>query len=124
MVGVLFLVFSLGRAVHTWGGLGRAHPAQSSPLIGKPTIERNCNYEYAFHRQTYSQRVLNDLSRARLSRDRMIWILARPLLPLPSTSSTGDTQKNEEERQLANGRGVRVVGEEPNNTSARQLGPL
>ncbi len=65
MDGVLFLVFSLGRACGAHGaglaGLGRAHPAQSSRLIGKPTIERNCNYEYAFHRQTFNQRVLNDL---------------------------------------------------------------
>ena len=38
------------------------------------------------------QRVLNDLLRARLSRGgRMIWLLAYPLPPLPSVSSTDDS---------------------------------
>jgi hypothetical protein len=40
----------------------------------------------------YSQRVLNDLYRTRLSLRRMIWLL--PHLPSPSVSSTGDTQED------------------------------
>ncbi len=44
----------------------------------------------------------------RLSRSRMIWLLAHPLSsPLPSVSSTGDTQhrKTEKERLVTDGRG-------------------
>jgi hypothetical protein len=40
------------------------------------------------------QRVMNDLKRARLPRGRLIWLLAHPLPPLPSVSSTGDTQED------------------------------
>ncbi len=41
-----------------------------------------------------TQRVLNDLQNTRLSRRRMIWLLPHPLPPLPSLSSTGDTEKD------------------------------
>ncbi len=40
------------------------------------------------------QRVLNDLKRARLSRRCMLWLLSPPLTPLPSVSSSGDTQED------------------------------
>ncbi len=40
------------------------------------------------------QRVLNELWRTRLSRRRMMWLLAHPLPPLPSAISTGDTQED------------------------------
>ncbi len=40
------------------------------------------------------QKVLNDLQRTRLSRLRMIWLLLRHFPPLPSVSSTGDTQED------------------------------
>jgi hypothetical protein len=39
--------------------------------------------------------VLKDLQRTRLSRCRKIWLLAHlPFPPLPSVSSTGDTQED------------------------------
>jgi hypothetical protein len=52
----------------------------------------------------------------------MIWLLAHPLHPpLPSVSWTGDTEK---ERQLADGRGGKGLGNKPNHTTARKPGPL
>jgi hypothetical protein len=43
---------------------------------------------------TLAQRVLNDLQSTRLSRRLIIWLLSHPLPPLPSASSTGDTQED------------------------------
>jgi hypothetical protein len=44
----------------------------------------------------FSQRVLNDLTRARLSRGRIFWLLSLPPPPPPppSVSSTGDSQED------------------------------
>ncbi len=47
------------------------------------------------------KRVYTDLQRARLSRCRMLWLLAYPIPSIPSVSSTGNTRKTEKERQLA-----------------------
>jgi hypothetical protein len=69
-----------------------------------------------------NQRVLNDLLRARLSRGRMIWLLAHPA---PLTNKL-DWRHRERERQVADGRGEggRGVGKEPNHMTARNPGPL
>ena len=50
---------------------------------------------------TVKQRVLNDLYWVRLSRGCIIWLLAHPhpLPPLPSVSSTGDTQEDWERQK-------------------------
>jgi hypothetical protein len=55
----------------------------------------------------------------------MIWLLAHPLPPLLSVSSTGDT-KTEKEIQVAKGRVVKGLGrgEEPNHLTARKPGLL
>jgi hypothetical protein len=46
--------------------------------------------ELAFISDSVVQRVSNDLQRARLSRRRMVWLLAHPLLP--SVSRAANTQ--------------------------------
>jgi hypothetical protein len=43
--------------------------------------------------------------------------------PLPSVSSTGDS-KTEKERQLADGKGRKGMGEEPNSTTVSKPGLL
>ncbi len=48
------------------------------------------------------------------------YALAPPPSPLPTVSSTGDTQEAEKERQLLTGEGG--GGEEPNQTTARKPG--
>jgi hypothetical protein len=53
----------------------------------------------------------------------MIWPLVHPLPPLPSVSSTGDTEADRE-RHLADRRGRKGVGEEPSHTTAREPGLL
>jgi hypothetical protein len=44
--------------------------------------------------------VLNDLQRARLSRGRMIWLLAHPFPPSRQQISTGDTQEDQERETI------------------------
>ncbi len=50
--------------------------------------------------------------------------LAPPPPPLPSESSTGDTQEDWERETTADGRGGGVVGTEPNHAAERKPGPL
>jgi hypothetical protein len=53
----------------------------------------------------------------------MIRLLAHPPPPLPSVSSTSEAthRKTEKESQLANGRGGKGVGEDPNYATGRRL---
>jgi hypothetical protein len=50
----------------------------------------------------------------------MVWLLPHPFPP--SVSSNGNTQEDEKERQLADGKGGE--GEEPNHTMVRKPGLL
>jgi hypothetical protein len=70
------------------------------------------------------QRMLNDIQRTRLSRGRKLWHLAHPLPPVPSVSSTCDSEETEKERQLTNRRGGKGIGEEPNQTTTGKPGLL
>jgi hypothetical protein len=49
----------------------------------------------------------------------MIW----PPFSLSKLDSTGDTQETEKERQFADRRERKGAGEEPNQLTARKLGP-
>jgi hypothetical protein len=71
-----------------------------------------------------SQRVLNDLQRARLSRGRLIRLLAHPL-PFPvSKLDRRNSEKLRKRDHLLTGEGVKGVGEELNHTTARKPCPL
>ncbi len=67
-------------------------------------------------------RVLNDSFRTRLTRGRMIWLLAHQS---PVSKLTGDTQADWERQSTCwlqeRGKGM---GKEPSHTTARYLGPL
>ncbi len=55
----------------------------------------------------------------------VIWFGSSPTpSPPPPGRSTGDTKEDWEGDQLADGRGRTRVGEEPNHTTARKIGPL
>ncbi len=64
-----------------------------------------------------AQTVLNDLWRARLSRSRMIWLLAHPLPPSSiSKLNRRHTGRTSQRDNLLTG-GGEGVGEEPNHTT-------
>jgi hypothetical protein len=78
----------------------------------------------AFSRDRPEQRVLNELWRARLSRSRMIWLLAHPLNPSSVSKLARRHTIRLRKTYQDNLRGGKAVGEEPNLTTARKLGPL
>ncbi len=93
-----------------------------------PPLPRNnsCGHQQYTHQHVSPERVLNDLLRARLSRSRMIWLLAHslPPSPLPAESSTGDIHTGRLTRgTICWGEGGRKGGggEEPNSGPQESL---
>ncbi len=127
IIGSWRWVWQVFLVLKKWRSLNGARQAEPAANLGKkdqtginqkrPTVFAVvlCGFDPPFLPYislSLSQRVLNDLYRARLPRGRMIWLLAHTLAPSPTVNSTSDKHKTGRERDtLITGEEGEGVGE-------------